>query len=235
MASAERASFLMSSLGLRQSRLEPAMSDDEYVAWGKSGNQSEFSQPQNAEIVRLLEDEEALEGVLEVPFALTHLRDVHAVMKLAVAVAAERREDHVRHALFHPAFAGFALGFANGLVIAHRAKHAGLRGAIGKLSRKQQEAGREWGVAVATCYLTFVEANGIFGKVADLELYGIEDKWRLLGDERRWLCFDRVLDATAEGRRAAHLWFTDESADVPPHFLDALANLVAVYPQRKFE
>jgi hypothetical protein len=153
------------------------------------------------------------------------VRDVRAVMKLAVAVAGELREDLVQHTLFYPAFTSFSLGFSTTLACAHRAKHSSAR-TIRRLSRRQTEACITWGVTVATFYLALVETAGLFGKQSDLALYGIEDKWRLLSDERRWLCFDRVLQCAASGRTAAEAWCDDESADVPPYFVDALESFL---------
>ncbi|MCU0898610.1 MAG: hypothetical protein MUC55_14100 [Burkholderiales bacterium] len=233
MATESRASFLMSSLGLRQARGDAA-SDDDYVSWGKKANQAEYANHDNAEMVRVLEEEAALDDVLEVPFALKHVRDVSAIMKLAVAVIGERREDLTRHPMFHPAFGAFALGFALGMVAAHRAKHAGLKG-VAKLGRKQLELCDDWGVAVATHYLALVEVSGIFSKVTDQQLYGIADRWWILADERRWELFPRLADCVEEGRRAAHQWIADDATDVPPYFLNALGNLVSVYPDRRFE
>ncbi len=226
---------IMSSLGLRHARLEAAMSEDEYLAWGKSANQAEYAQPGNASLVRLLGEEESLDGLLEVPFAFKHVRDLRAVMKLAVAVAGERRDDLVRHTLFYPAFTAFALGFSTTLACAHRARHTGARGAIRKLSRRQTDACLDWGVTVATFYLALVETEGVFGKQSDLELYGIADKWRLLSDERRWLCFDRVLQCSAAGRASAAGWCSDEPEDVGPRFVEALEGFVSAYPDRQFE
>lgn len=223
----------MSSLGLRQARAEAA-SDDDYVSWGKKANQDEYANPDNAELVRVFEEEAALDDILEVPFALKHVRDASAMMRLAVAVIGERREDLTRHPMFHPAFGAFALGFALGMVAGHRAKQAGLK-AVGKLGRKQQELCEDWGVAIATHYLALVEANGIFGKATDQQLYGIADRWRILADERRWELFPRLADCVEEGRRAAHQWVADDATDVPPYFLNALGNLVSVYPDRRFE
>jgi hypothetical protein len=233
LATESRTSFLMSSLGLRHGRAEAA-SDDDYVSWGKKANQAEYSNPENAAMVRVLEEEEALDDILEVPFALKHVRDVTAMMKLAVAVIGERREDLTRHPMFHAAFGAFALGFSLGMVAGHRAKHAGLK-AVGKLGRRQQELCEDWGVAVATHYLALIEAAGIFSKVTDQQLYGIADRWRILADERRWELFPRLGDCVEEGRRAAHQWVADDSTDVPPYFLNALGNLVSVYPDRRFE
>lgn len=224
----------MSSLGLRHARLDASMTDDDYMAWGKSANQAEYMRAENADIVQLLEEEDSLDGLLEVPFAFKHVRDVRAVMKHAVAVAGERREDLVRHTLFYPAFASFSLGFSTTLACAHRARHSSAR-TIRRLTRRQTDACLEWGVCVATFYLALVETAGLFGKPSDLALYGIEDKWRLLSDERRWLCFDRVLQCAASGRAAAEAWCDDESSDVPPYFVDALEGFVAAYPDRQFE
>jgi hypothetical protein len=232
LASPERAHHsIMSSLGLRQARLDPAMSDDEYVAWGKSANQAEYAQPENGVLLRVLEEEESLDALLEVPFGFKHVRDLRAMMKLAVAVAGERREHLVRHSLFYPAFAAFTLGFSTALVCAHRARHGSAR----KLSRRQTDACLDWGVTVATFYLALVESEGIFGKQCDLELYGIEDKWRLLSDERRWLCFDHVLRCSAAGREAAQGWCGEESERVGPRFVEALETFVSAYPDREFE
>ena len=101
------------------------------------------------------------------------------------------------------------------------------------LSRRQLELCDEWGVQVATYYLAVVDSEGIFGKEADADLYGIGDRWRLLGDERRLDEFDRLKDCVERGKRAAHGWFED-STDVPPHFQDALAAFVEANPNRVF-
>jgi hypothetical protein len=88
-------------------------------------------------------------------------------------------------------------------------------------------------VQVATYYLAVVDSDGIFGKEADADLYGIGDRWRLLGDERRLDAFERLKDCVDAGKAAARGWF-DEAEDVPPRFLDALGAFVAANPDRVF-
>ena len=86
----DRASFFKTPLGLRQARVEFSMNDEDYVAWGKGANSEEFTTSDSPELFRLLEADEGLDEVFEVPFALKHVRDVLAVMRLSVAVAGER-------------------------------------------------------------------------------------------------------------------------------------------------
>jgi hypothetical protein len=233
-------SSLVSSLGFRRAKLDPeanggTMTDEEYVAWGKTSNQSEHGDSEASALLRLLDGEEGLDGLFEVPFGLKHVKDVHVVMRHSVAVAGERREDLTRHSLFHPSFAAFALGFSIGLAQAHRLKHMGFRANANRLSRRQLELCDGWGVEIATYYLAVVDENGIFGKDSDQELYGIADRWRNISDERRLEPFDRLGDCVEAGKKAAHIWFDDDSADVPPYFLDSLANFVDAYPSRSFE
>jgi hypothetical protein len=233
-------SSLVSSFGFGRGKADQdggrdeVMTDDDYLAWGKTSNTGELSSSEGNPLFALLEEEEGFDGVAEVPFGLKHVSDLHVVMRHAVAVAGERREDLTRHALFHPVFAGFALGFAIGLAQAHRAKHLGYRSPV-RLTRRQQELCDQWGAEVATYLLAVVDTSGIFGKDADLELYGIEDRWRLLSDEQRLEGFDRLKDCVAAGKSAAHLWFLDDSADVPPYFLDTLVGFVEAYPDRDFD
>jgi hypothetical protein len=234
------ASSLVSSLGFGRAKPEAeanagTMTDEEYVAWGKASNQTEQGDAEAAALFRLLDDDEGLDGLYEVPFGLKHVKDVHVVMRHSVAVAGERREDLTRHSLFHPAFAAFALGFSIGLVQAHRVKHMGFRASLNRMSRRQVDLCNGWGVEIATYYLAVVDENGIFGKEADMELYGIADLWRNVSDERRLEPFDRLQECVEAGKKAAHIWFDDDSADVPPYFLDSLANFVDAYPSRAFE
>ncbi len=232
-------SSLVSSFGFGrrkpdQSARDEVLTDDDYLASGKTSNTGELSSGEGNPLFALLEEEEGFDGVFEVPFGLKHVSDLHVVMRHAVAVAGERREDLTRHVLFHPVFAAFALGFAIGLAQAHRAKHLGYRAPL-RLTRRQQESCDQWGAEVATYYLAVVDTSGIFGKEADLELYGIEDSWRLLSEERRLEAFDRLKDCVAAGKSAAHLWFMDDTADVPPYFLDTLVTFIEAYPDRDFE
>lgn len=234
-------SSLASSLGFRRATLdanarEEALTDDDYLAWGKKSNSGELSSNESSALLRLLdEEEEGVDGLLEVPFGLKHVKDLHAVMRHSVAVAGERREDLTRHSLFHPAFASFTLGFSIGLAQAHRLKHMGIRANLARLSRRQAELCDRWGVEMATYYLAVVDSDGIFGKDADVELYGIADKWRLLSDERRIEAFDGLKECVAAGKQAAHRWVADDTADVPPYFLDSLVSFVDAYPDRSFD
>ncbi len=234
-------SSLVSSFGFGRGKADPdagrdeVMTDDDYLAWGKTSNTGELSSGAGNPLFALLEDEEGFDGVFEVPFGLKHASDLHVVMRHAVAVAGDRREDLTRHPLFHPVFAGFALGFAIGLAQAHRVKHLGYRATPARLTRRQQELCDQWGAEVATYYLAVVDGSGIFGKDADAELYGIADRWRLLADERRLEAFDRLKDCVAAGKSAAHRWSGDDTADVPPYFLDTLVGFVDAYPDRDFD
>ena len=233
-------SSLVSSFGFGrgksdQNGRDEVMTDSDYLSWGKTSNTGELSANEGNPLFAQLQDEEGLEGVCEVPFGLKQVSDLHVVMRHAVAVAGERREDMTRHPLFHPVFAGFALGFAIGLAQANRVKHLGYRATLARLTRRQQELCDEWGAEVATYYLALVDSAGIFGKEADVELYGITDRWRLLSDERRLETFDRLKDCVVAGKTAAHRWFGDDTADVPPYFLDTLISFVEAYPDRDFD
>jgi hypothetical protein len=234
------ASSLVSTLAFRRTKSEPApgggtMTDDDYLSWGKTSNQTDAASPDNASLFRLLEEEEGFELLFDVPFGLKHVRDVHVVMKHAVAVAGERREDLTRSPLFHPAFAAFALGFAIGLAQAHRLKHLGFRASVMRMSKRQSEQVEGWGVEIATYYLATVDADGIFGKDSDRDLYGIGDRWRYVADERRLDPFEDLKQTVEAGKAAAHRWFEDEEADVPPLFLEALAEFVEAHPGRAFD
>jgi hypothetical protein len=218
-----------------ESARDEVMADDDYLSYGRRANTGELSASEGNPLFALLEDEEGFDGVFEVPFGLKHVSDLHVVMRHAVAVAGERREDLTRHPLFHPAFAGFALGFAIGLAQANRVKHLGHRATVARLTRRQQELCDQWGAEVATYYLAVIDSTGIFGKETDVELYGIADRWRLLSDERRLDAFDRLKDCVAAGKAAAQRWFGDDTADVPPYFVDALIGFVEAYPDRSFD
>ena len=234
-------SSLVSSFGLRRAKLDPnaageTMTDDDYISWGKTSNSGELAAAGEANpLFRLLEEEEGLDSLVDVPFGLKHLKDLHVVMRHSVAVAGDRREDLTRHPLFHPAFAAFTLGFAIGLAQAHRSKHLGFRGNLARLSKRQLELCDQWGAEIATYYLAIVDSDGIFSKDSDVDLYGISDRWRLLSDERRLDAFERLKEGVESGKRAAHTWFEDDTSDVPPYFLDALANFVDAHPNRGFE
>jgi hypothetical protein len=233
-------SSLVSSLGLRRAKFgtDPdahVMSDDDYIAWGKQSNNTELSAAEGDPLFRLLDEDDGFDALFEVPFGLKHAKDVRVVMRHSVAVVGDRREELTHNPLFCPAFAAFALGFAVGLAQAHRLKHLGLRATLARMSRKQLEACEMWGVEVATYFLATVDEDGIFGKASDFDLYGILHRWRLVADDRRLETFGLLKECVEAGKRAAHAWFEDETADVPPHFLDALASFVDAYPNQNFE
>jgi hypothetical protein len=209
------------------------MNDEDYIALGKQSNSAELASGRDAQLFMQLEQEDGFEELVEVPFALKHVRDIHVVMRHAVADVSDRHEELTHHALFHPGFAAFVLGFAIGLAQAQRHKHLGFRSAKAVLSRRQTELCDEWGVQIATYYLAVVDSEGIFGKEADADLYGIGDRWRLLGDERRLDEFERIRECVDAGKAAARGWFED-TEDVPPRFLDALSAFVAANPDRVF-
>jgi hypothetical protein len=209
------------------------MNDEDYIAQGRQSNSRELGSREDAQLFVQLEHEDGFEELLGVPFALKHVRDLHVVMRHAVAEAADRHEDLTHHALFHPGFAGFVLGFAIGLAQAHREKHLGFKSGLTRLSRRQLELCDEWGVQVATYYLAVVDAEGIFGKDADADLYGITDRWRLLGDERLLDEFERLKDCVDTGKAAARTWF-EEADDVPGPFFAALSGFVEANPNAVF-
>ncbi len=210
------------------------MNDDDYSAAGRSANSTELSAAEDQQVFRELEQEEGFEDLLDVPFALKHVKDLHIVMRHAVAVAGDQQEELTHHPLFHPAFAAFVLGFAIGLAQAHRQKHLPTRSASAHLSRRQLELCDEWGAQIATYYLAVVDSEGIFGKDADVDLYGISDRWRLLGEERRLAELDGMQECIELGKRAVREWFDDGDADAPPHFRQALESFIKANPDRAF-
>ncbi len=203
------------------------MRDADYVAAGKRLNETEFRHAEDQPLLRLWHEEEGFGWLLEVPFAFKQLIDLHAALRHAVAVAGERHQALTRHPLFHAAFTGFALGFAQGLISAHRRKHLRWHGHADELSRLHQEQCDQWGVEIATYYIAAVDVHGIFGKATDLELYGIADKWWTLGDPRQLEDVTGVYDCVAAGRLAAAQWSEDERIDVSPAFVDVLGRVVA--------
>lgn len=209
------------------------MTDADYIAMGKTSNSAELSSADDPQLFRELEQEEGFDELLEVPFALKHVKDLHIVMRHAVAEAGDRREELTHHPLFHPAFAAFVLGFAIGLVQAHRQKHLPAS-ETPKLSRRQLELCQDWAAQIATYYLAVVDSEGIFSKDADVDLYGISDRWRLLGDEERLGELDGMKECVDLGKRAVREWFDEDDAEVPPHFLEALEKFIDANPDRAF-
>lgn len=210
------------------------MSDADYFSAGKASNQSDYRATPEPLVLCLLHEEEGFGWLMDVPFALKQLIDVHAVMRHAVAVAGEREEPLTHHSLFHPSFAAFGLGFCQGLVAAHRRKHLRWHGEAPELSPLQREQCETWGVEMATYYLAAVENYGVFGKVTDVELYGIVDRWWMLAEPRRLNELD-LRHCVDGGRAAAAEWSEDESADVPALFAAALQRVYQENPDRRFE
>lgn len=211
----------------RRSSAEAALRDADYVAAGKRLNDTEFREAGDQPLLRLWHEEEGFGWLLEVPFAFKQLIDLHAALRHAVAVTGERHQALTRHAHFHAAFTGFALGFAQGLISAHRRKHLRWHGLAEELSLLHQEQCDQWGVEIATYYIAAVDVYGIFGKATDLELYGITDKWWTLGDPSRLEGVPGVQQCVEAGRSAAVQWSEDERIDVSSGFADALGEVVA--------
>ena len=219
-------SSLVSSLGLRRARAEAGVNDEDYLSLGKTSNVKALDSDADEALFRMLNEEESFDRLLDVPFALKHLRDLHAIMRHAVVVLNERREDLTQHMLFHHAFAAFTLGFALGLVEAHRSKLMALRPGMAALSATPGAIAETWGVEIATYYLAYVDVEGVFGKKADIDLYGIGDAWRDLANEDRIDQYQGLDRVVAAGRRAARAWFEEESADVPAAFVAATAEFI---------
>jgi len=220
------ASSLVSSLGLRRARAEAGVKDEDYVSLGKSSNAKALDSDADEALFRMVHEEETFDHLLDVPFALKHLRDLHAIMRHAVVVLNEKREDLTHHILFHHAFAAFTLGFALGLVEAHRSKLMALRSGMAALATTPGGITETWGVEIATYYLAYVDVEGVFGKKADIDLYGIGDAWRDLANEDRIDQYQGLDRVVAEGRRAARTWFEEESADVPAAFVAGVGQFI---------
>lgn len=211
-------------MALRKSGPDAAMNDDDYVSLGKMSNAKALESERGEGLFRMAQEDELFAGVLDVPFSLKHLRDLHAVMRHSVAVLGERHEELAHDRLFHIAFSAFTLGFSLGLVEAHRKKLMGLRPGVAALTRGTRA--ETWGVEIATYYIAYVDLEGVFGKRADIDLYGIGDAWREVANEERIDAADRLEHVVAAGRRSAREWFEEEAADVPRAFVDALAAFI---------
>lgn len=224
-------SSFVSSFGLR--RRPPADSwlrETDYHAAGKRMNDIEFRKAADQLLFRLWQEEEGYDWLLDVPFAFKQLIDLHAAMRHAVAVAGEQSQPRTGHPLFHAVFGAFSLGFAQGLVSAHRRKHLRWHGESGQLSRLVQEQCDNWGVEITTYYLAAIDAYGIFGKSSDVELYGIADRWWTLGDAQRVEAVPGVHEVVRLARNTAENWSDDESVDVAIQFGIALENVIRAAP-----
>jgi hypothetical protein len=210
------------------------LSDDEYVSAGKRSNSTQLAQGQDDDLFALLRSNDTLDEVLEAPYALVHVKDVHAAMQLAVASAGDQRDDLVRSSLFFPVFGAFVLGFAIGLVSAHRLKSAVARDGVAVLPAEAVERCEEWGIMVALYYLVKVEAFGIIDKETDQRIYGIADQWRLLADERRLAQFAQLSACVAAGKRAGEAWFHDESVEMGNALTQLLEPFIESHPNQSF-
>ena len=95
------ASTIASALNLRR-RPKPdgAQSDVDYLSAGRATNEAELATGEDSLLFRLLHEEEGFDGLMDIPYALKHLKDVHAVMRLAVAEIGETHEELTQHPLF---------------------------------------------------------------------------------------------------------------------------------------
>lgn len=117
----ERALLLTSTIGSWSgNRAEGRLTDDEYVARGKRSNADQLSHDDDTAIFDALREEDCFGEILEVPFALQQVKDLHAAMQVALASVGEEDDDLTRHPLFCAIFAAFALGFSIGLAAARR-------------------------------------------------------------------------------------------------------------------
>lgn len=208
------------------------LSDEEYVALGRRSNQETLAEAYADDLFVVLRDGEHLDHILDVPFALAHIKDMNAAMQVAVAGAGETREDLTGHSLFHPVFAAFVLGFAMGFVSAHRLKYADGRNP--RLSPRTQVLCDDWGISVALFYLVKVEATGIIDTDTDRDVYGIDNRWRLVSDERRLEPFEHLGDLVQEARAIGEAWFHDESVEMGAKLIGMLERFLDIYPGRAF-
>lgn len=222
-------------IGWPVTRSVKKMSDHEYVSCGKRSNSEQLAAADDTQLFEALRLEECLDDVLEVPYALRHVKDVHSAMQVAVSRVGEQRDELTRNSLFHPAFAAFTLGFAIGVVTQHRFAHGDLRMSIGRPSKRQVEQCNEWGIAVALYCLVCVESCGIIDSATDFAAYGIESKWRLVADERRLEPFPLLSRCTNAGKSAAELWSKDETVELGGLLSATLEQFIATYPDSSFE
>ena len=206
------------------------MTDDEYVARGKHSNSDQLSIDDASELFDALRDEECLEDVLEVPFSLHHIKDIHAAMQVALARVGEENDDITRHQVFCVIFSAFVLGFAISLVTARRAQHTGQRLGLGRTAKRDPDACEAWGIEVALYYLVSVERCGIIDPDTDAAAYGIQPRWRQIADERRLNQFDALPRCVAAGKEAAAEWAKDDMYDVGFLLVRSATSLLATLP-----
>lgn len=199
--------------------LEDRLRDADYVALGKRANLEMLVTPHDGSLGEL-RDEETLSDVFEVPFALQHVAGIQKVLQAAVAQVGDTRGDLTRDARFHSAFISFALGFATGVVISHRA-HA-LKLPVDRLSVRTVARCEDWGTLVALCYLVVVDARGILDKKTDATVYGIADRWRAFVRNANLEPVPSLQACREIGQRAGECWQVDRQVDVGAELAMAL-------------
>ena len=184
------------------------LGDAEYLSWGKRANVEALATAEK-DLLASLREVDSLSDVLDAPYALQRVEDVRATMQLIVARVGEARENLLHGDDFHAVFIAFAFGFSIGIVRSHRAKAAGL--IASSLPRKTLDECERWGAIVALCYLVSVEARGIFDKETDLNVYGIDDQWRIVASRHSFEPSGSLQESVDLGCDAGQRWSLDES------------------------
>ena len=141
-----RESFLSNAWSNLRPARPPAVrtpGNDEYFSIGRQSNAALIEQRQDEGLFSLVRGNDTLEELLDIPYALAHIKDLHAAMQLAVVSMGEEREDLIASSLFFPVFGAFALGFSIGLVTAHRARHAATYQGLETLPKEDQQQCRD--------------------------------------------------------------------------------------------
>ncbi len=207
----------------------------EYLALGRRSNATQLDARQDDGLFGLVRGNDVLEELLDVPYALGHVKDLHAAMQLAVASVGERDESLLHNSFFHPVFAAFTLGFAIGLATEHRASHFAGPAAAVSLSSDDRVQCRDWGVMIALYYLVHVETRGVIDRDTDSAIYGIADNWRLLADARRLQPYSRLTNCVRAGTRASLGWARQEAVDMGEVLAHSLNRVIEAYPGRTFQ
>lgn len=204
--------------------LEDRLRDADYVALGKRANLEILVAPVDASFAEL-KDEETLNDVLEVPFALPHVVAIQRALHAAVAQVGDARGELTRDSRFHSAFISFVLGFATGFVIGHRA--SALKTPIDRLSGRTIARCEDWGALVALYYLVIVDSRGIIDKKTDGSIYGIADRWRAFVRDPHLEPNPALQVCREVGQRAGECWQADQHVDVGAELAMALRHCVA--------
>ena len=211
------------------------ISDEDYVTLGRRSNSDEMAAADIAGFVDLLRDGESLDDLLDVPFSLARARDLHAVMQLALAGVGDSRDELTRRPHFYPVFTAFVLGMSMGMTFAHRATIGNTKANVKHLSKPSRELCESWAVSIAVFYLARVEAQGIVDHETDQAIYGVQNQWRLIADERRLDAFAQLPEVVAAGTATGEQWVNDESIDVGIALEAMLERVVSANPDRTFQ